>query len=325
MVELTNTKNSLNIICAATPEFAIPSLSALASSSHRLIAVYTQPDRAAGRGFKLKSSAVKTWAIEHSIPVYQPENFKQPAAIQELAALQPDVLVVIAYGLILPPQVLSIPRWGCINVHASLLPRWRGASPIQQAILHGDSITGITIMQMDRGLDTGPILSKATCPVFDTDTSGSLHDRLAHLAIQPLLTTLNSLIFEQIQPQLQDERYVTYAAKINKADAAIMWAQPAYIICNQIRAFNPWPVTYTYVNDIVLKIHQASVIIDNTCHVPGTIINLDKKGMLVAAGENLLLVKRIQFPGGKIMDIKDALNANKPLLQVGQVFVSRRA
>ncbi|HAU1882018.1 TPA: methionyl-tRNA formyltransferase, partial [Legionella pneumophila] len=196
--------NDLTVVFAGTPEFGLPCLDALIQSRHHLKAVYTQPDRPAGRGRKLQESPVKEWAINHQIPVYQPLNFKNQEAVDELSALKPDVMVVIAYGLILPKAVLEIPRLGCINVHASLLPRWRGASPIQHAILHGDAESGVTIMQMDVGLDTGPMLCKATCPVTSSDTAGSLHDKLAKMSVKPLLDVLEALASNSAQFELQN-------------------------------------------------------------------------------------------------------------------------
>lgn len=311
---------SLKIIFAGTPEFTLPSLDALATSRHELIAVYTQPDRAAGRGQKLQLSAVKTWALGHNLPVYQPINFKSEDAIAELAALEADLMVVIAYGLILPKRVLAIPRLGCINVHASILPRWRGASPIQQAILHGDGETGVTIMQMDAGMDTGDRLSESRCPVLPTDTASTLHDRLAELATAPLLQTLDLLAEGLAKPEPQDSHSVTYAAKIQKEDAFIDWTRPAQHIDQQIRAFNPWPVAWTHANDETLKIHRASIVKMTHSAPPGTILSLDKQGMLVATGEQALLVEQIQFPGGKAMSISAWLNAPRSQLAVNQVL-----
>ncbi|KTD22173.1 methionyl-tRNA formyltransferase [Legionella lansingensis] len=310
----------MNIVFAGTPEFGLPCLRALAASSHQLLAVYTQPDRPAGRGRKLQPSAVKMWAVSKKLSVYQPVNFKNEDTVNELKALQPDVMVVIAYGLILPPPVLSIPKFGCVNVHASLLPRWRGASPIQHAILHGDTETGVTIMQMDVGMDTGAKLAEASCPIFADDTAGSLHNRLAELAVAPLLATLDALATNRVQPVPQDESQVTYAGKINKEDAAIHWSKSASEIHNQIRAFNPWPIAYTEVEGEVMRIHRAHVVETTSSGKPGTILSLDKKGMLVATGQYALMIEHIQFPGGKIMTVADWLNANRSRLQIGCVL-----
>ena len=310
----------LNIIFAGTPEFTLPCLDALAASKHHLTAVYTQPDRPAGRGRALQASAVKTWALARDLPVYQPLNFKDSQAKADLAALSPDLLVVIAYGLILPQAVLDIPRLGCINVHASLLPRWRGASPIQQAILHGDHETGITIMQMDAGMDTGAMLTQTSCPIYSKDTAEHLHDRLAQLAAKPLLDTLDQLATGHIQAEQQNNALVTYAPKIKKEDAAINWSQPAIEIDQQIRAFNPWPITWTHVGDQVVRIHQAQVIEKDSSSLPGTILSLDKQGLLIATGKDALLVDILQFPGGKALSVGDWLNAGRTQLHVGLVL-----
>lgn len=312
--------SGLRIVFAGTPAFTLPCLDALANSKHTIQAVYTQPDRPAGRGRALQASAVKTWAQTHNLPVYQPLNFKDSQTVAELAALQPDVLVVIAYGLILPRAVLETPRLGCINVHASLLPVWRGASPIQHAILHGDKHTGVTIMQMDVGMDTGDMLTQVTCPIHSTDTANELHDRLATIAAEPLLATLDSLSNGSAKPIKQDDACATYAPKINKDAGAINWHKPAIEIDHQIRAFNPWPIAYTRIDTDVLRIHKAQVISQDTTHTPGTILALDKKGMLVATGKHALLVERIQFPGAKAMSVSDWLNAGRSQLHINLVL-----
>jgi methionyl-tRNA formyltransferase len=312
--------SSLNIVFAGTPEFGIPCLDALIQSSHHLKAIYTQPDRPAGRGRKLQASAIKEWAIAHEIPVYQPLNFKSPEAVAELEALQPDLMIVIAYGLILPQVVLDMPRLGCINVHASLLPRWRGASPIQQAILHGDTHSGVTIMQMDAGMDTGAMLAKVECPITDSDTAGSLHDKLASLSAAPLLTTVDLLASAKAQAEPQDNALATYAKKINKEDGRIDWSNSAVTIDRQIRAFNPWPIAYTTLGEEHLRVHQAKVVTLKTQDAPGTIVQLDKKGMLVVTSEGGLLVETIQFPAAKAVSVADWLNSRKTQLHVGLVL-----
>lgn len=312
--------NELKIVFAGTPAFGLPCLDALIEASYSLQAIYTQPDRPAGRGRKLQASAVKDWAIQQHIPVYQPLNFKTQEALDELAALTPDVLIVIAYGLILPKAVLEIPKFGCINAHASLLPRWRGASPIQQAILHGDAETGVTIMQMDVGLDTGAMLCKATCPITSTDTASSLHDKLAQLAAKPLLNTLDALSNNTSEPQIQNNELATYAAKINKEDAHIDWQQSAIDIDRKIRGLNPWPIAYTHIGTEVLRIHQAQVVPVPSSPKPGAVISIDKKGLLVATGAQGLLLEKIQLPGAKIITIADWLNSRKVSVQPGFVF-----
>lgn len=312
--------SSLNIVFAGTPEFGVPCLDALIHSSHHLSAIYTQPDRPAGRGRKMQASAVKEWALAHDIPVYQPLNFKNPDAVAELAALKPDLMIVIAYGLILPQAVLDIPRLGCVNVHASLLPRWRGASPIQQAVLHGDTHSGVTIMQMDAGMDTGDMLVKVECPIADTDTAGNLHDNLARLSAAPLLETIDLLASGQARPESQEESLVTYAKKINKEDGCIDWNNAAVIIDRQIRAFYPWPIAYTVLGEEQLRVYKASVVTLQSKAAPGTVVQLDKKGMLVATGEGGLLIEKIQFPSAKAVSVADWLNSGKTQLHVGLVL-----
>ncbi|MCW8409762.1 methionyl-tRNA formyltransferase [Legionella sp. PATHC035] len=312
--------SQLNIIFAGTPEFGLPCLDALLHSAHHIQAIYTQPDRPAGRGRKLQASAVKEWALTQNIPIYQPLNFKNPEAISELAALKPDVMIVIAYGLILPKAVLDIPRLGCINVHASLLPRWRGAAPIQSAILHGDTETGVTIMQMDVGMDTGAMLRKVSCSLTASETAQSLHDKLAQISAQPLLHTLDELANQTIQPEIQNNELATYAHKIKKEDACINWHHSAIEIDRLIRAFNPWPIAYTPFEHETLRIHQAQIVALQAQHAPGTVVHLDKKGMLVATGDQGLLIEKIQFPGGKIISIADWLNSSKSQARVGYVF-----
>jgi methionyl-tRNA formyltransferase len=299
----------LNIVFAGTPEFGIPCLNALVKSQHKVIAVYTQPDRPAGRGRKLQPSAVKAWALEQAIPIYQPQNFKTEEAVWELAKLKPDIMVVIAYGLILPLSVLSIPKLGCVNVHASLLPKYRGASPIQEAILQGDSVTGVTIMQMDKGMDTGPIYTQSICPIESEDTAASLHLSLSELAIQPLLNTLNLLAEGKANAIPQDPIGISYAGKINKENAEISWGLPALQIHNLIRAFNPWPIAYTHKNQELLRIHEASVEDCISSEKPGTIIAIEKKGMLITTGEQGLRVKKLQFAGGKVLSVAEWMNS----------------
>ncbi len=310
----------LRIGFAGTPEFGIPCLEALARSEHQIVAIYTQPDRPAGRGRHLHPSAVKVWAKSHKIPVYQPLNFKDENSIHDLRALELDVMVVIAYGLILPASVLSLPRYGCINVHASLLPAWRGASPIQHAILHGDMETGVTIMQMDQGMDTGDCLEWVKTPIHSNDTSASLHDRLAQLACEPLLSTLNNLISGKIHRQKQASDLASYAPKIKKEDAAIDWQQPAKYIHQKIRAFIPWPIAYTQLNEHIIRIHQAEVVPQTTNESPGHILTLDKSGMLVSTGFQGLRIKSIQLAGGRAIPVGDYLNANQLNLKVGMVL-----
>ncbi|KTC66414.1 methionyl-tRNA formyltransferase (plasmid) [Legionella adelaidensis] len=312
--------NPLRIVFAGTPEFGIPSLDALGNSAHQIVAIYTQPDRPAGRGRKLQASAIKEWGIAHQIPIYQPLHFKDPETIETLRALKPDVMVVIAYGLILPEKVLNLPTYGCVNVHASLLPRWRGASPIQHAILFGDNESGVSIMEMDKGMDTGPVYLKVTCPINKNDTSVDLHDRLAKLAIEPLLFTLNNLAEGKKTATPQNHESATYAPKIKKEDALIQWDKPATEINQVIRAFNPWPIAYTFYRDQLVKIYEAEVVHRLADSQPGTVLQLDKNGILVATTQDCILIKRIQFPNGKILPIQDWLNANKNTLKKGDIM-----
>lgn len=313
----------MKIVFAGTPAFGLPCLEAIAASKYSLQAIYTQPDRPAGRGRKLQASAVKQWGVAHNIPVYQPPHFKNPEDVETLATLTPDVMIVIAYGLILPQCILDIPKFGCINVHASLLPRGRGASPIQYTILQGDQKTGITIMQMDAGMDTGPIITQATCPIYPHNTFQDLHDRLAQLATQPLIETLNLLDMGQIPSHPQDNAEATYTGKIHKADAKINWQQPATLIDRKIRAYNPWPVAFAEIDQqINLRIHRAHVTdIPNNPKLPaGTILALDKTGMLVNTGSGTLLIEQFQFPNAKALSVADWLNAHQQTLHVNAVL-----
>jgi len=304
----------VKIIFAGTPEFAVAPLKALLNSEHTIVTVYTQPDRPAGRGLKLTASPVKQLALAHAIPVCQPLSLRDPEAQQTLKNWQADVMIVAAYGLILPSAVLTIPPLGCINIHASLLPRWRGAAPIQRAILAGDQETGITIMQMDAGLDTGPMLYQVRCPIYASDTSQDLHDRLAQLGADALLTILKNLT---AQPQIQNNDQACYAPKIEKSEAEINWQQSASEIDRLIRAFNPWPIAYTFCNNQILRIWQAQVISENNNAVPGTIIRANKSGIDVATHTDILRLLKIQLPGGKPLAVNDILNAHTNLFSVG--------
>lgn len=310
----------MNIVFAGTPHFAIPCLEALIHSEHQITAIYTQPDRPAGRGHKLQPSPVKTWANLHNLPLYQPLNFKNTANIEELRGLKPDIMIVIAYGLILPQAVLNIPLHGCINVHASLLPRWRGASPIQQSILHGDHESGVTLMQLDAGMDTGPVFTKVHCPITLHETAGSLHDKLALLSAPALIEVLNAIDTGIAVSTPQNLEGVTHASKISKDDARIDWKNSATEIDCQIRAFNPWPIAFTYVNEETLRIHQARVLEFENKAQPGTIVDITKEGLQIATGKQILLIERIQFAGGKVINIADYLNASRQLLHINQVL-----
>lgn len=301
----------LNIVYAGTPEFAAVALQALIDSPHNVIAVYTQPDRPAGRGRKLKAGPVKELAQKHDIDVHQPESLKSHEEQETLAALKPDVMVVAAYGLLLPQAVLTIPPMGCLNIHASLLPRWRGAAPIQRAILAGDKETGITIMQMDVGLDTGDMLHKVTTPIRPDDTAATLHDRLAELGAQAIIEALDGLRDGSLTPEVQDENQACYAKKLHKNEAAIDWQQPAAKIAGQIAAFNPWPVAQTEWQGDKLRLWQAQALEESTTDSPGSVIRAAKEGIDIATGEGVLRVLRLQRPGGKPQAAADFINANK--------------
>ncbi|MCG6359919.1 methionyl-tRNA formyltransferase [Vibrio fluvialis] len=308
---------SLRIVFAGTPDFAARHLAALLSSEHEVIAVYTQPDRPAGRGKKLTASPVKNLALEHNIPVYQPENFKSDEAKQELAALNADIMVVVAYGLLLPKAVLDTPKLGCINVHGSILPRWRGAAPIQRSIWAGDSETGVTIMQMDVGLDTGDMLKIATLPIEASDTSGSMYDKLAELGPQALVECLSDIAQGTAVAVKQDDALANYAQKLSKEEAKIDWTLSAQAIERCVRAFNPWPISHFAVADNQIKVWQARVEAGSSNQAAGTILKADKTGIYVATGEEILVLESLQIPGKKALPVQDILNARASWFEVG--------
>jgi methionyl-tRNA formyltransferase len=283
--------------------------------------VYTQPDRPAGRGKKLTASPVKQLADARGIPVLQPPSLRDPAARQTLADFDADLLVVVAYGLILPQPVLDAPRYGCINVHASLLPRWRGAAPIQRAIEAGDAETGITIMQMDAGLDTGAMLATARCPIDETTTAASLHDTLATIGPPLLLQVLGDLPGYQQRAQVQDDASATYAAKILKSEADIDWSLDATVLARRIAAFNPFPVCFSELGGERVKIWEARAqSLPGRVEAPGTILQADQRGLLVACGSGALSISRLQLPGGRAMTTADLLNAHATRFRPGQRF-----
>ena len=287
----------MRLIFAGTPGFAASALAALHRAGHEIVLVLTQPDRPTGRGLKLAPSAVKTLAQVHDFALYQPTSLKDEAAQQRLRVAGADAMVVAAYGLILPEPVLAIAHLGAINIHASLLPRWRGAAPIQRAILAGDERTGISIMQMDRGLDTGPLFAAETMPIAADDTAGSLHDRLAELGAHLIVRTLTRLERGELHAEPQADRGVSYAAKIVKAEAEINWSEAAQVIGRKVRAFNPLPGASTMVRTVGLKIWRADVIAAEG--VPGTILKAGPEGIVVACGAGARRVQELQRPGGK--------------------------
>lgn len=309
---------SARIVFAGTPEFAAAHLQALLDSRHQVVAVYTQPDRPAGRGQKLVASPVKQLAQQHGLPVLQPVNLHAESAQQELAAFNADLMVVVAYGLILPQAILDTPRLGCINSHASLLPRWRGAAPIQRAIEAGDAETGVTVMQMEAGLDTGPMLLKTITPIHSSDTGGSLHDRLAELGPPAVLATIEQLLAGTASPQVQDDSLANYAHKLNKDCALIDWERPAVDIERAIRAFSPWPVCHTLLQGDSLKVHAAALAEGKG--EPGRVLHADRHGLLVACGEGALLLTRLQLPNARAMDFADLYNGRAELFAAGQVL-----
>ncbi|MGR5518156.1 methionyl-tRNA formyltransferase [Vibrio harveyi] len=312
---------SLRIVFAGTPDFAARHLAALLSSEHEVIAVYTQPDRPAGRGKKLTASPVKTIALEHNIPVYQPENFKSDEAKQELADLNADIMVVVAYGLLLPQVVLDTPKLGCINVHGSILPRWRGAAPIQRSIWAGDAETGVTIMQMDIGLDTGDMLKIATLPIEASDTSASMYEKLAGLGPDALIDCLADIATGKAEPVKQDDELANYAKKLSKEEARIDWNDDAAHIERCVRAFNPWPISHFEAAENSIKVWESRVA-DQTSDKPaGTILQADKTGIYVATGNGVLVLEQLQVPGKKAMSVQDILNSRASWFEVGTQLV----
>ena len=311
----------MRVLFAGTPDFAAAHLQALLDAPDMsVIGVYTQPDRPAGRGKKLTASPVKKLALDHKLPVFQPQSLKDPDQQRILSELQADIMVVVAYGLILPQAVLDTPQLGCINVHGSILPRWRGAAPIQRAIEAGDTETGVTIMQMDAGLDTGAMLSVSRCAIDSDETSASLHQKLEQLGAPALLHTLKSIAAGLAVAVDQDDQLSCYAAKITKQEALIDWNQSAQILDRQIRAFNPFPAAYTTLGELRIKIWQAEPATAASL-APGQIISADNTGLLVSCGEQSLLITEIQLPGKSRMAVSEVLKSRGeffvPLAQLG--------
>ena len=310
----------MRVVFAGTPEFALPALKALLEN-HEVVGVLTQPDRASGRGRRLAASAVKNFARERQLRLLQPETLRDPATQAQLAALAPDAIVVVAYGLILPAAVLSLPRFGCLNIHASLLPRWRGAAPVQRAILAGDEITGVSIMRMEEGLDTGPVLLESRQPIGAGDTSGSLLATLAERGAALLLTALGGLAQGTMRAVPQPETGATYARKIDKAEARIDWSEDAASLDRKVRAFNPSPIAYTLLGADRVRIYSASIVSlkSDKSHETGSIIALDDRSLLVQSGNGTVLaVRELQIPGGKVLPVSGELLRN--LERMGRRF-----
>lgn len=311
----------MKIIFAGTPQFAASALAALLKE-HQVVAVLTQPDRPAGRGMQLAASAVKQLALLHNLPVLQPATLKTKEIQGSIAVLDADVMVVAAYGLILPKAVLQLPRYGCLNIHASLLPRWRGAAPIQRAILAGDHETGITIMQMDEGLDTGDMLLRNACPIEVNETSQTLHDKLALLGASSILEVLGLVQKNRLTPIKQDNDAACYAPKLTKSEAQIDWQQEAQQIERAVRAYNPFPMCHANLNGVGIKIWQTEVCLENSevgkRSNPGTVIAVDKRGIIVACGKDALRLETLQRPGGKAQPAAQFLQAMP--VKVGDIF-----
>jgi methionyl-tRNA formyltransferase len=299
------------VLFAGTPDFALPSLDALAASGHKLLGALTQPDRPAGRGRRPTPSPVKRRAQALELPLWQPETLDDPALLKELRALAPEVIAVVAYGLLLPRAVLDLPVRGCVNVHASLLPRWRGAAPIARAILAGDRETGVTIMRMDAGLDTGDILLQRDCPIEPGATAGELHDALAERGASLLLQALNELESGRIAPVPQDDTQACYARRLNKAEAALDWTRPADYLARAVRAFNPWPVAHTGLDGERVRIWRTRVGPVRVHVPPGTILAAGNDGIDVATGAGTLRILELQWPGGRRLAAADAVHGRE--------------
>lgn len=311
----------MKIVFAGTPDFAAAHLQALIDcGQHHIVAVYTQPDRPAGRGKKLTPSPVKQLACDHNINVFQPPSLKDSEAQQQLANLDADIIIVVAYGLLLPQAVLDIPRLGCINVHGSLLPKWRGAAPIQRAIEAGDRETGICIMQMDAGLDTGPVISVARCPITATDTSATIYQKLSELGAPTLLAALAKIDQGVAVAEQQDDSQSTYARKIDKAEALIDWSEAAETLARRVRAFNPFPATFSYIAGDRVKIWGAVAIDANSDQSVGTIVDATADGIVVQTGSGQLLISQIQLAGKSKMPVSELLKSKAELFASGQSF-----
>lgn len=299
----------MKIIFAGTPDFAVPALLMLLGSEHEVVAVYTQPDRPSGRGRKLQPGPVKQLALSADIPVFQPINLKQEEDVAQLKTLDADLMVVVAYGLILTQAVLDVPRLGCINIHGSLLPRWRGAAPINRAIMAGDKQTGVTIMRVVKQLDAGDMLLKIACEIGDQETASELHDRMMVMGAEGLRKTLELMQANQLSPEKQDEALVTYAHKLDKSESALDWTRSAGDLVRQVRGLNAWPVAQTKLQGKVMRVWQVEVVDINSNATPGLILD-DNKHIDVVTGDGVLRLLEIQMPGKKRMQVVDFLNAH---------------
>ena len=308
----------MRIVFAGTPDFAAKHLQALIDKKFDVVAVYTQPDRPAGRGKKPQTSAVKQVANANNIRVFQPVNFKHQEQVDELAALNADIMVVVAYGIILPSSVLDTPTFGCLNVHGSLLPKWRGAAPIQRAIWAGDAQTGVTIMQMDEGLDTGPMLHKDAIDIEPQDTSFTMYEKLAELGPKALIWTIDN--YSTLLAEAQINSHASYAKKLCKEEALVDWQLDAQQLERNCRAFNPWPTQWFKTNDKSIKVWKCHVQCLSEQHEPGTIIKADKTGLYIATGKDCLVLTELQLPGKKPMAIGDVLNGRADWFNVGSTL-----
>lgn len=309
---MNNQNPPLRVLFAGTPEFALPPLQALMDEGCEIVAVLTQPDRPAGRGKRLRASPVKQLALENKLDVLQPQSLKDPGWQEKLAELQPDLMIVVAYGLMIPARLLALPPHGCWNIHASLLPRWRGAAPIQRAIESGDEQTGVCIMQMEVTLDTGPVYQCLTTPIGSQDTAASLHDRLADLGAQALTNCIRMLVKGELpQAAVQDESRAVYAHKLSKAEAELDWNQPADVLQRRVQAFNPWPVAWCEIDGQRLRIWKAEVVDDIAENAPGFVF-ADRHSMVINTAKRSLKILELQRPGGQRVTVEQFLNANRP-------------
>jgi len=313
---------NLNIIFAGTPEFAAKHLEYLIEQRYNIVACYTQPDRPAGRGKKLQPSAVKQVATEHDIPVCQPASLKNDEALTELASWNADLMIVVAYGLLLPQAALDTPKHGCINVHGSILPKWRGAAPIQRAVLSGDNQTGVTIMQMDIGLDTGDMLLVETCDITDEDTSGSVYEKLQNIGPSALVKAVDLIAAGDIAPIKQNDDEATYAHKLDKQEATINWTDSAEVIERKIRGYQPWPIAHTLLSGNPVKVWSAKLTTNSSGKPAGEVINVDKNGIVIATGDGDIIITQLQPQGKKAMSAADFVNGRADWVSPGTNLIT---